>query len=360
MEIDYKKLLNKLFFPQPTNILGIDFGGDQLRIVQLTIKKDKSEVTDYVLADIPAELRNNGLTQNTEEMIAFVHDLFHKYGFSAKHVVFTVGGRTAFVRGITMPPMPDNEMEQAILWDSGQYVPYEADSFYVDFAKYDQINGEGLQPVILAAAPKEVIDSLVAIGDALELEIIKIDIEVLSIYRTLDKSLQNFLLLDIGKNVSLLSIFQNGAPVAQRTIPQGAMSLSAVLAEKNNISLVQADEAITQKNFFVDNSAENNETAENLRSVAQEILQECRRTSEYYIMNKKDAVFSHLVVVGSGAAVMGLAEFMQDAVDFKVIKPDILSVVNFDSKFEKRKITKIAGSLIVAIGAALNGGDAND
>ena len=59
-----------------------------------------------------------------------------------------------------MPEMPDEEMKQSVAWDSSQYVPYEADTYYVDSAKFGAYTNEGLQPVLLVASPKDVIDSL--------------------------------------------------------------------------------------------------------------------------------------------------------------------------------------------------------
>lgn len=64
-----------------------------------------------------------------------------------------------------------------------------------------------LQPVLLVASPKDVIDSLLEISDALAWHTIGIDIEVLSAYRTLPRQLENFVLLDIGRSYSMLTIF---------------------------------------------------------------------------------------------------------------------------------------------------------
>ena len=83
--------------------------------------------------------------------------------------------------------------------------------------------------MLLVASPKDVIDSLLEISDALAWHTIGIDIEVLSAYRTLPRQLENFVLLDIGRSYSMLTIFQNGAPVAQRSIPQGGQMFNACL-----------------------------------------------------------------------------------------------------------------------------------
>jgi Tfp pilus assembly PilM family ATPase len=79
---------------------------------------------------------NNGFIRMAAQMTGFLKKMIEKNNFSAKYVVFSIGGRNAFVREITVPTMPDEEMRQAAIWDAGQYVPYEANSYYTDAAKF--------------------------------------------------------------------------------------------------------------------------------------------------------------------------------------------------------------------------------
>lgn len=55
-------LMKKIFYPKPDKVLGIDLGPDRLKVVQLNMKSGrKPEVTDYLLQDLPQELRGTGL-----------------------------------------------------------------------------------------------------------------------------------------------------------------------------------------------------------------------------------------------------------------------------------------------------------
>ena len=356
-----KSLVKKIFYPTPEKILGVDIGFDRIKIVQIDMKATpKPEITDYALMDLPTELRGTGLTAHTEEMGTFLAEIINKHGFSAKDVVFSIGGRNAFVRGITMPPMTDEEMRQAVIWDSAQYVPYENDTYYVDFAKYGDLDKEGQQPVVLVASPKEVVDALVNVGESLNLNILKLDIDVLSTYRAIGDSYSDFILLDLGRNYSLMTIFQKGAPVAQRSIPAGAMSFAKIIAEKMQIPVADALDTLSEENLLGGDAPEDTSVRVALQEEVNELVKECRRTSDYYILNKKDASFTNLILTGSGAMLVGLADFMNEQLDIKVTIFNILDVVNFDSRFEKKKVQQSAPTLTVAVGAAMAGGVDND
>ena len=87
---------------------------------------------------------------------------------------------------------------------------------------------------------------------------------------------------------------------------------------------------------------------------------EVRRTCEYYLINKKDARFTHLVLAGGGANMAGLSEFLSEGMEMKVVVNDLRQAVTFVDKLDQRELKKYLGALTVAIGAALYGGEADD
>ena len=388
--MNVQAIVKRMFHTKPSKIVGVDIGTGSIKMVQIETGS-KPVVSCFAVAELPLELINNGFVRNSDAMISFIKGLVAKYDFNARHAVFTVGGRNAFVREIDMPEMPDEEMKQSVAWDSSQYVPYEADTYYVDSAKFgaytneglqpvllvaspkDVIDSlyvdsakfgaytnEGLQPVLLVASPKDVIDSLLEISDALAWHTIGIDIEVLSAYRTLPRQLENFVLLDIGRSYSMLTIFQNGAPVAQRSIPQGGQMFNAAIANGAGVDLTAAEKIKLEDELLL-SSLETDKTkfAEFFNEV-ENLGREVRRTCEYYLINKKDARFTHLVLAGGGANMAGLSEFLSEGMEMKVVVNDLRQAVTFADKLDQRELKKYLGALTVAIGAALYGGEADD
>lgn len=359
--MNFKKTMRKLFFARPSSVLGIDLGTEFVKIVQADLKGKRPQVRDFVISELPANLKATGLTTNKEEMASFLHDLIYKHGFSTKYAVFSISGRNAFVREINMPVMSEEELKQAVLWDSGQYVPYEADTYYIDYAKIGSLSPDGQQPIVLVASPKEIVNSIVEIGDYLGLKLLKLDIDVLSICRTLDDDYEQFILLDIGMNYSMMTIFQNGAPVAQRALHQDWKRFSEVVAQALNIEDKAAEALLVQKKILQDVSLEFEMASDALKEVVNALMHECSLTSDYYVTNKRDAAtFTHLILTGVGSNLPGLEEYIGRDADFKVIKHDILATVDFDSKFEQAKVRNTVPVLAVAIGAALAGGESDD
>ena len=216
--MNFKKIMRKLFPNMPASVLGIDIGTEYIKIVQVDLKRERPYVRDFVVSELPADLKIKGLLEHKDELISFLHELINRHNFSTKQVIFTLNGKNVFVREIMMPVMPDEELKQAITWDAGQYVPYEPDTFYLDYAKFGELTNDAQQRVVLVATPKEQVDAILEIAEALDLKILKIDIDVLNLYRTIDQELEEFVLLDMGPVYTMMTIFSSGAPVAQRAL----------------------------------------------------------------------------------------------------------------------------------------------
>ncbi len=359
--MNLKKTFTKLFEDFPKDIIGVDIGSGNVKLVQVNINGKRPIVTAALSAELPVDMINNGFIRMAAQMTSFIKKLIDSHGFTSKYVVFSIGGRNAFVREITVPPMPDNEMRQAAIWDAGQYVPYEANSYYTDAAKFGTLDPDGQQPMLLVAAPKELVDTMLEIGDNMGWTTLAIDIEVLSCYRMFTKQYTDFVLLDIGRGYSLITIFQGGAPVAQRSIPHGSQMFDSAIADSCGCSLEEAETKKMNENFLESADPAVKEKYKAVFEAVDNMDREVNRTCEYYRLNKKNAVFTDLVLTGGGASVPGLVEYLRHDEDkLNVSLLDIRARVDFSSKIPKEQRKKLAATCAVAIGAALAGGETND
>ncbi len=354
--MNLQTVIKKILHTNPSEVLGVDIGTGSIKLVQIEFG-NKPLVSAFAVAELPLELTNNGFINNIDSMMLFIKKLLDKYDFQAKHVVFTVGGRNAFACEISMPAMPDAEMKEAIAWDSSRYVPYEVDKYYLDAAKIGALTPDDFQSVLLVASPKDVIDALLAISDTVGWKPLGIDLEVLSACRTLPETLKNFVLLDIGCFCSVVTIFQNSLPVAQRSIPQGGQMLSVAIAGGAGVELASAEKIKTEEEILCSGLLTDKNKYADFFDEIKNLGREVRRTCEYYMVNKPKAKFTHLVLVGGGASLPGLAEFLNNELEMTVIGNDLRRVVNFSNKLDQRELKRHLGILTVAVGAALYGGE---
>lgn len=351
----FKKIFESLLYTKPKKILGIEFSDlEQVKIVQIEFRNNKKPlVAKFAVETFPEELLGVNYEENEEDITFFLKTILKKNGFDAQYVSFAIMGKDAFVRKIALPQMADSELQEAVMWESSEYVPYEKDSYYVDFDKFSKVDNEGLQPLILVATPKERVKFLLNIANKLELKTLKIDVDVVAAYRTLAEKYENFIMLSVEKRYSLLTIFQNGAPVAQRSVSQGLNSFLMTISDKRFVDLKEANNLLKKYNILEGINGEIDETTVALQARADDLIRECKRTGDYYKVNNKEAVFNQVVVVGDSYDIKGFDKYLAKNLDMLVVHDNLLEVVEFENCKNCSNLTQ----LIVPIGAALGGGE---
>jgi type IV pilus assembly protein PilM len=171
--------------------------------------------------------------------------------------------------------------------------PYEANSYYTDAAKFGKPDAKRSA----AHAPGGSAQGNWWIpcwksATVWGLIPLSVDIEVLSCYRVLKEQLTDFVLLDIGRGYSLITIFQGGAPVAQRSIPHGSQMFDSAIADSVGCSLEEAEQTKKETNILGAEDEAVHEKYKALFDAVDNMDKEVHRTCEYYRINKKEAVFT--------------------------------------------------------------------
>jgi len=355
------KVLESFLTDAPKSVLGIDIGSQNVKLAEVKLGKS-CEVLNVAQAELPADLSNNGYVTQTQSAVTFIHDILKNNDFKAKHVAFSIGGRNAFIREITMPPMPLDEMRTAAIYDAGNYVPYDTNSYYADAAVFGSLNAEQQQPVLLVAAPRENIDVMLEIADALRLKPVYIDIEVLCCYRLMAEQYKNFAMVDIGHSNSMVTIFQSGAPVAQRSIQQSSRQFSEAIAESLQCDIQEAEKIKLNEDILDKYEVEEiREKYAPVFNLADELWREITLTCEYYRNNNRTAVFTNIVLTGAGAQMKGLAPYLNlGNENMPVELLDATAAVAVSPDMNPKKAISVLPNCTVAIGAALAGGASND
>ena len=94
--MDFKKAIKKMFVSSPGSVLGIDLGSEFVKIVQVDLKGSRPQIKDFVISELPANLKANGLINSKDEMASFLHELINRHNFSTKYAVFSTNGKNAF------------------------------------------------------------------------------------------------------------------------------------------------------------------------------------------------------------------------------------------------------------------------
>ncbi|MBI4971415.1 MAG: type IV pilus assembly protein PilM [Candidatus Omnitrophica bacterium] len=253
---------------------GLHIGKQNIILSEFEIKKDET---------ILLNLTHEKTAASSDRNLELLTRLYAKEGYEFQHVAVSVPRESAVVRIITFPLMDEKQLKTSLEFEAEKYVPFNLSEIYFDCQSLmgkEQRSGMRQMKVLLAACKRDVIMGLIQQIQKARGQVDAINLDSLAtlnaFLRTQAKEpLPSSALLDIGTNVSNLSLMENNQIVFLRDISFGGADLSQTLTKNLQIS---ADEAEAVKTGVQAGTAPYEPL---LRAVIEKIIHEVKITIHY-------------------------------------------------------------------------------
>jgi len=332
---------------QPSKVLGIDIGTGSIKIACISSTQGNPKITQVHVCDLPPDSFQNDHFKDIDLLADLLRRELGIAGISANHAVTAVSGRMIFTRQVSFPVMKKEELQEAVRWDIEKYVPYPPESYYYDFAVLNERPEKMELELFLVAAPQTMVDGISDILRKAGLTTLAIDIEPLAIYRTMEGG-ENSLLVDIGAEVSHITVFQNGRPILARTIPVSGRRFTEDVMRSLKITAREA-ENIKKSSF--------SNVQPQMSQLVIGLVSEIHRTVEYFQVQKKQISLEKLFLSGGGSRLSNLKEQLEKELDMPILLHDPFKALEVDDSFDLEYIRSIAPQMAVAVGLAMRGGE---
>ena len=152
----------------PKTRIGLDVGSTAVRAAELT---EGSPPTVIRAAQVPlaAGAVENGEVREAEAVSEALRELWTRGGFKSRKVWMGVGNQRVVVREIALPTMPEKELRQSLGFQVQEFIPMPVDEAVLDYHLIEEVEIDGRQMVrlLLVAAQKAMVDTLVAAATSL-------------------------------------------------------------------------------------------------------------------------------------------------------------------------------------------------
>lgn len=352
-------VLSKIFYRQPSTHLGLDISSGSVKIAEVSNRKGFLVLNHIGAAEIPQNIIQENGFADKEKVGALIRNLLGTSGVTCREVTAGLGGRNVFSRELNMPKMEEKEMQEAIKWDIGQYVPFPPDTYYYDFAVLGPGDSEAEVKVLVVAAQQENVDYLRDVCSIADLNLQAVDFEALALKRTL-ASHENIMIVDIGMEVCQVVIYRDSYPVLARTIPIGGRQFTEIIMNVNNLSFQEAEAFKLKKRDLLpliqdEGEEELPELQQHLKILTNELGREIRRTFEYYQMQNPQVKINPIYLTGGGALLDRLATAVNSHVSIPVVKHDPFMQLKTASYYDQQYIEDVASRFAIAVGLGLRG-----
>lgn len=350
--------LRRLWRRAPVAVLGVDVGSDSIKVATVAAGKSGAALAALAVVNTPPEAVEESQVRDVSRTAAALRQAVASANTQIRRAVAAVGGRQVFLRRLSYPRMAPGELAEAIKWDADQYVPFEAGSYYLDFYPLPSTAEEKDCAVLVAAAPKTLIDPLVATMVEAGLEPAGIEVEPVALYRLVASAaagLSRVMLVDIGASAVKMAIFAENVPVITRSIPLGGRRFTAAIAAALDLDAVDAEHFKRRQSGLLPGPEAAAGPDRPLTLLVAELSREIRRTGEYYAIQHRSGPVEHIYCTGGGVLLDNLTAHLATQVetDVSVVAP--LAGLSIPPRFERESLSARAPQLSLALALAQQG-----
>jgi type IV pilus assembly protein PilM len=339
-------------------IVGLDIGTSAVRAVELTIESGKRPVLEaFGQVGLPPGAVVDGEIRDRSQVVRALQRVWREGGFKQRKVVLGVAGLRAITREVDMPPLPPDELDEAVQFQADQVVPFPMDQTMISskvMAQFTDAEGTPQIRVLVAAAHRELIDGVVAAVQEAGLEPVGIDLDTAALARSLyDPAFTDGaeVVVSVGAGLTMVVVHRGGQLQFVRTIDLGGETITRAIASALDVPRVDA-EAI--KRQLGEPETHDYRAVNATRTAVGDLVGEIHNSIRFYSSQPGRGAPVRVLVTGGGARVAGFMDQLQQGIDVPVVPASPLSRVDtVHLGISPEQLAAIDATLAVPVGLAL-------
>lgn len=342
-------------------MLGLDISSTSVKLLELSKTGNSYRVESYGVEPLPDNAVVEKNINDVEGVGDAIRRLIDRCKTKCKLAAVAVAGSAVITKTIEMSAaLSEDEMENQILVEADQYIPYSLDEVALDFEI------QGLSPrneeqveVLLAACRRENVEMREA---ALELGGLKakvVDIEAHCMQRSFELVRSQFTnsdeeddgqviaIVDIGATMTTLSVLTTGGAPYTREQLFGGKQLTEEIQRRYSLSVEEAGRAKKQGGLPDDYETEV------LQPFKEAIIQQVSRSLQFFYSSSAYDDVDHIILAGGTSSIEGLAEMVAARLGTPCSIANPFANMSLSSRVNDSNLTADAPAMMIACGLAL-------
>ena len=340
-------------------LVGLDIGSSAIKVAQLKESKGRYFLQKFGVKPLEPEVIVDGTVMDEGRVVSAIQELFEETNIKNKHVAVSISGHAVIVKKISLPPMPDEELEGQVKLAAEQYIPFDINEVNIDFHVLPpdpSSDSQGDMAVILVAAKKDKINELTELVKTAKLIPMVMDVDAFAIenmhginYPLAQE--ETTALVNLGASVMNVNIIRAGSSLFTRDIPLGGNRYTEAIQREMGLSFEEAEESKKKEG----NGEPTGMSVGNvLDSVNAEVASEIARTVDYFKTSGANADLNRVLVCGGVARAKGLIQQLSDRMQVPVEMADPFAEIDTTGcEMDPDLLAELAPSAAVGIGLAL-------
>ncbi|MCL6095326.1 MAG: type IV pilus assembly protein PilM [Actinobacteria bacterium] len=309
------------------SVIGLDIGTSAVRAAEVAVDGRRPALVSFGQVGLPPGAVIEGEITAPKIVADALERLWDKAGMSHRQVHVGIAGLRAILRQLELPWIPDEEVPDAVRYQSEEVIPFPAEKTVLStrvVEDYTASDGSRMRRVLIAATHSDLIDSLLEALELARLKPVSIDLTSAALVRAVVDPLSDprFLeddrpeaIVSVGAGLTVVVIHKKGRPEFVRTVTMGGNAATEAIAATLNLPFSDAEELKRRVGLPVPQA---DIAQKALAPVTAELAKEVRNSLQYYASLPNGNQISRVVLTGGSAPLYGLVPALEEALDTSV------------------------------------------
>jgi type IV pilus assembly protein PilM len=364
----------KSLFTKRKSGVGVELAPERINVAKLHKQRQGFKLEALSSLPVPEGIFLDGQIADPPALAELIQKALAESKIKTQHVATAVPGRESLIRLIPLPAeLNDQELREMVLQhEAGLYLPYPREEADVDYQKLGYfVDEDGIEKVqvLLVATRKEVTDTYINTFRQAGLQVDVVEINSFALIRTIREQLRSYsmqeavVLVDIQFDSTEIAIIVDGVPQFSRTVPIGTYQLQNALLRSMHLP-ASRDTQMLQSLILPamtgdaddpdDLTSELNPGTLAVMRVLAELVDELRRSVDFYLSQSDNLELAHILLAGPGGGLTNLNDFFQQRLNLPTSQIDPVAALALEVDGEKITPAQRPG-LATVLGLGLRG-----
>lgn len=341
-------------------LIGIDIGLNSIKIALLSNpKKNQFKLEKYksILLSEAAIIEDE--IQKPDEVIEIIQSAIKEMGIKKHIACLGMDGPNTVTKRLQVPDGVDEEVEDNILWESEQYIPFGADDAEIGFSILGRIEVEDIVDAVVGAVRTDVVENYVEIIKEAGLTPRVVDLNVFSLInmfelineaRLDDISEEGAIIIDFGAQYTKVIVYKNNGPVFTKEINIGGVLVTEEIQRTMGVGYEDAED------LKINGDDKGNLPEEILVLVENhinKILEELKKILNFYIAAGSSEQVGSCFITGGSSRLPGLEEALSGLIGLDIEELNPFDVITVKGKLSEEEMDDVISCGLVALGLGM-------
>ncbi len=271
-----------------------------------------------------------------------------------KKIVFSLPTFSSFITQFELPFVDKKEISNAVQFEAKKYIPVPLEELEISWMLTNQVvdGTKSKSNIVLIATPRDLIEKYRRMAKLMELDVLGLEIEGVSLVRSLIKGdKRSAVIVDIGTQITNFFVVENGFLINYETLNIGGAEITHVISQSLGVNKERAEEFKKLKGFKVD--PQEMGVVNILIPIVDNFGNEILRVIDMY-QQKNNKKIERIIISGGGANMPGLTEYFEQFLNMPVEKAWPFDGIQY-ADFLEPLLKDVSAFLSVSTGAAIGG-----